>query len=451
MKRIAGLLTLMMMTAFTAVQAQDDSKYGETEEQQIRCKEALSVYKSFKKQKNYEDAYPAWQEACEVCPPKVSQNLYGHGSTFIKNELKNEKEDKERKKVLVDSLFANYDKWRELYPETKKKPLNGCEVLSRKAGDFYKLYKNKHQEAYAMFKEVLDCMGEQTPASAIDGYYRSLFEVSKMASEEQQDQYLSDILTDYLMLQDYIDASLKREENEKILEQYRKVKGNVDEIFVLVAQCDQMVPVLKAKIEAEPDNFELKKKVLRLMNKKDCTDNDIFLPIAKEVYAQEPSAPAAYAIGIGSVKGGDMREGLKYLEEAVEQCGDCSDKENYLLKAGQVASSLKQGSKARSYANKVLQINPNSGAAYLLHGDAIAGMASQCDDGAIGSRMVYSLAYDYYARAKSKDSSVADAANKKMAQMKKQFPSKEDIFTVGKKEGQSFTTCLGESTTIRIR
>jgi hypothetical protein len=39
-----------------------------------------------------------------------------------------------------------------------------------------------------------------------------------------------------------------------------------------------------------------------------------------------------------------------------------------------------------------------------------------------------------------------------MASAKGQFPSKEDIFNVAKKEGDSFTVpCVGESTTIRAR
>ena len=299
MNRIVGLLTFLFMMAQVGIAtAQEDrTKYGDTEEQQIRCMEALSVYKSFHKQKNYKDAYPAWQEACSVCPPKVSQNMYSHGALYIKSELKNS-DDKARQKVLVDSLWANYDKWRELYPQTSKDPLNGCEVLARKAGDYYKIYKNNHQEAYVMFNEVVDCMGEMTPAGSIDGYYRSLFEVFKAADEDQRDNYLSDILTDYLMLQDYVDASLKRETNERIVEQYTKVRTNLDEVFVLVAECDQMTPVLQKKIDENPEDLEMQKKVLRLMNKKDCTENDIYLPVAKKVFAAEPSAPAAYAIGM---------------------------------------------------------------------------------------------------------------------------------------------------------
>ena len=100
----------------------------------------------------------------------------------------------------------------------------------------------------------------------------------------------------------------------------------------------------------------------------------------------------------------------------------------------------------------MLAINPNNGQAYLLHGDAIAAMSGACDDGALGARSVYWLAVDYYNRAKNVDSSVDSVANKKIAQMKQQYPSKEDIFTFTKKEGESFTVpCIGETTTIRAR
>ena len=54
----------LMLLAPLASQAQNDSKYGETEEQQLLCKEALSVYKSYKKQKNYDEAYIQWRKAC---------------------------------------------------------------------------------------------------------------------------------------------------------------------------------------------------------------------------------------------------------------------------------------------------------------------------------------------------------------------------------------------------
>jgi tetratricopeptide (TPR) repeat protein len=188
------------------------------------------------------------------------------------------------------------------------------------------------------------------------------------------------------------------------------------------------------------------------MNAKDCTDNAIYLPTAEYVHSQEPSAPSAYAIGQGYAKKNELSKSLKYFEEAVELCPDCPERENYLLKAGQVASALKMTSKARSYANKVLDINPGSGDAYLLIGDVIAASSASCDDGKLGARSVYWLASDYYQKAKRVDPSVSDKADKKIASAASQYPSREDLFAFGKKEGESFNvSCFGEDTIIRER
>jgi hypothetical protein len=115
--------------------AQNDLKYGETENEQILCKEALSVYKSYKSQKNYSEAYDQWEKACAVCPKQVQESLYTNGSTFIKSELKEAKAagDMERQAALVDSLMWVYDTRMELFPSTKKKPNNRCHILGRKA------------------------------------------------------------------------------------------------------------------------------------------------------------------------------------------------------------------------------------------------------------------------------------------------------------------------------
>jgi tetratricopeptide (TPR) repeat protein len=452
MKKITAILTLLLMTGAFLASAQED-KYGDTEEQQIRCKEALSVYKSFKQQKNFHDAYLAWQGACKECPQDVSESLYVDGVRFIKEELKST-EDKARKQALVDSLWIMYDKRMEIYPATTREPNNRCAILGNKAADYYAIYKNsatRVPEAYEMFRESVDCLKENSAAAVLSGYYLTMFYMFKDGDPANRDQYLSLLLTEYLNLQDYMDASIARETDDKVKEGYDKARNNIDEIFVQIAACGDMVPVLEQKWKADPTNLELSKKIVRLLNKKECTENSLFLPVVEFVHQNEPSAESAYGLGIGYAKAGDYSKALKYFEEAAELCTDCPNKESYLLKAGQTASVIKNTSKARSYANKVLAINPKSGDAYILIGDAVAGSASQCDDGRIGMRAMYLLAADYYAKARNMDSSVADLAGRKIASMAAQFPAKEDIFTVGIKEGDSFTTCTGEQTTIRVR
>ena len=89
MKVLQHLLFLSLAAAFACVPgfAQDD-KYGATEEQRINCKEALSVYKSYKKQKNYDEAYIQWRKACAVCPEQASEGIYADGASFVGKELK---------------------------------------------------------------------------------------------------------------------------------------------------------------------------------------------------------------------------------------------------------------------------------------------------------------------------------------------------------------------------
>ena len=357
-----------------------------------------------------------------------------------------------------------YDKRMELFPSTKRSPNNRCEVLGRKAADFYDYNKDEHMKAYEMFKESIECLKEASSATTLYKYYTASFYTMKKAlkgDEAAQSAMRAKMLTDYLVLMDYVEAGIKSaqaEGKERDVKRYDKAKGNIETVFVAIADCADMVPVLEAAIAAEPENMDLKQKVLRLLNKKECSDNDLFLPVATAVYAVEPSAPAAYAIGIGFAKVSQLDSSFSYMEDAVNRCGDCSDQVTYLLKTGQIASALGRSGTAKSYARKVLDVDSDNADAYMLIGDAIAGSSASCNDGALGARSVYWVASDYYATAKRMNPELAELAGKKMSNMAKQFPTVDDIFTYGKQAGGSFTVpnkpgcpCSGETTTIRVR
>jgi tetratricopeptide (TPR) repeat protein len=462
-KNISLILAFLLPLSFVA---QNDSKYGETEDEQIRCKEALSVYKSYKKQKNYAEAYQQWEKACVVCPEKVQESLYSNGAIFIKSEIKGTiaSGDMERKAVLVDSLMWVYDKRMELFPTTTKKPNNRCHVLGRKASDYYRYFKDSPEIANDMFKETIDCLKANSSASTLSGYYVTSFYTMKAVNKEDKEAGTAlkvKMLTDYLMLIEYINeatANAKAAGNDKTLKGYERAKANIEKTFIAIAKCDEMVPVLQASIEANPEDFELKKKVLSLLTGRECTENDLFLPVATAVYEIEPSAEAAFAIGMGYAKQTKLSESFKYMEEAVSRCDSCSEQLYYLSKTGQIASALKKSTTAKRYARQILAIDPDNAEAYMLIGDAIAGSSGACNDGALGKRAVYWVAHDYYARAKRMDPELTEKAQTRMNKMSKQFPTIDEVFTLGLQAGQSFTVktvagcpCSGESTTIRVR
>lgn len=456
-------LSVMLMLPVLGL-AQNDSKYGDTPEQQTLCKEALSVYKSYKKQKNYGEAYQQWKKACDVCPESVQESLYADGATFLKAEIKVAKKagDDARQAVLIDSLMWAYDKRMELFPSTKKKPNNRCHTLGRKASDQYKFFKSEPEVAYAMFKESLDCIEAKSSASTLSGYYATSFYTMKAINKEDKvkgAEMKTKMLTDYLRLMEYANTAIAAANGkEKTINSYVSAKENIEKIFTTIAKCDEMVPVLQASVDASPEDLDLKRKVLSLLVNRECTENDLFLPVATAVYEVEPSAEAAYAIGMGYAKQSNFSESFKYIEEAVMNCDTCPEQVTYLLKAGQIASALKRPSTAKRYARQVLAIDNASAEAYMLIGDAIAGSSKACSGNKIGGRIVYLVAHDYYAKAKRMNPELAKTADTKMSNMQKQFPTVDDVFAVGVNAGDTYTVddsgscpCNGESTVVRVR
>jgi len=453
---INSLMAVFLMLNIPSAQAQDDSKYGDTPEQQAACKENLSLYETYYKQKNYDDAYPFWQKACSVCPPKVSQNMYIKGINLLKRQMKAaiKAKNNDRAIALRDSVFTFYDLRIEHFPTTSKKPNNGCEVLARKAMDWTSLNKRAAAEARPMFEEAILCLEDQADAAVLNGYYALLVEALNGAERaETKETAIGDLLNEYLRLSDYIEMGRQRElaaADSAAADKYATTQKNLDEIFVQVANCEDMVPVLTKKIEAAPDDIDIKKKTLRLLNEKGCTDNDIFLPVAEAVYAVDKNADAAYSIGIQLSKKGDYDAALPYFEESVALCEDCPKLGRNLMKAGQVAKNAGQVTKCLRYARRAAKADAGNGEPYLLIGDAIASMVGSCSDSPLQGREVYWLATDYYQRAKSVDANVASKANTKISQVKKSYPTIDDLFTYGINEGKEITVkCLGETTKAR--
>ena len=464
MNTIKNLFIILVVALPTSFLAQNGNKYGETENEQILCKEALSVYKSYNKQKNYSEAYQQWEKACDLCPDSVQESLYSHGALFLKNEIKDADKvgDETRKAVLIDSLMWVYDMRMELFPSTTKKPKNRCHVLGRAASDFYKFNKDSAEVAFEMFKESIECLEAESSATVLMKYYSTGLRTMVQVNKENKEEGLlmkSQLLTDYLMLIEYADIAINANiGNEKAIKNYESAKTNIQKNFNKIANCEEMVDVLQSRIDANPEDIDLKRKVLSLLVNRDCTENDLFLPVATAVYEFEPSHEAAFAIGMGYAKQSQLSESFKYMEEAVSRCDSCPNQMAYLLKTGQIASALKRSSTAKRYANQVIAIDPSNADAYMLIGDAIAGASSSCNDGALGKRAVYWVAHDYYSRAKRMNPELAEKANARMSKMSKQFPTIDEVFSLGLQAGGTFTVkdvagcpCSGESTIIRVR
>ena len=439
----AGLL-LALVSITTGASAQ--GKYGATPEDSVQCVQCLSLYQEFMKQKAYTDALPHLRCATTVCPTS-SKKMYLDLAKIRKYQLAKEK-DAAVQALLADSLYQAYDMRIANFGQRTY-------VLGRKGVDMLKYTPDRAQEIHATLKESIDGRQEKSEAGPLAAYYQVLYNLYQNgeATKEQ-------MLEEYLRIMGYVEANMANtgggedgEDGEDAgTNYYELARNNINELFFQVADCADIGNIVGKLMGEKPDDAELHGRLLKVMNTKECTEEPSYLPLAEKVHKASPSSESAYGLGLYLAKQRDLSGSLKYMKEAVDLCSDCTDRVKYLLKAGQVASAAGAHGQSRSFANQVLQVQPNNGEALMLIGNSIAASAGGCAEPEVWGPNW--LAYDYYQRAKSLDPGVADKASERMAACAARFPEQGKAFFHQLSEGQTVqVTCAGwnESTTVRVR
>ncbi len=447
--RSAALIALGILLTSGVFAQKKGADYGPDS---ASCVANLSVYYEFYKQKNYTDAYKPWQKALQLCPAS-KKSLYIYGAVIMEYRIKRET-DPALKEALEDSLFMLYDMRIEHFGQK-------CYVLGQKAAKMYKYDSEEPALAHALYGESMECMKEKSTASTLSGFYQSLYDMyQKDGSLKEQ------LVNDYVLVADHIDKNIKELQTAidagedtkgklaKELEGYMMAKSNVNEIFYKVADCEALNTVVSKVMEtADPDDLDIRKRLLNILNKKDCTDSDLYLEIAKSICEVEPNDGCMYSIAIQHLKKQEYSSAYQNFKGAVELCGDCEDLDKYLLRAGQAASLTGQHQTAYNYGQKLLARDPNNGEAYLLMGDALIGARNTCGDKDLDVWGIYWSATDKYERAKAVDSSVAGKAASKIANCKSHYPAKDKLFFYSMKEGDAYEVgCwLNHRTTARTQ
>lgn len=432
-KHLRGLGMVASIALVYTATAQ--GKYGAGEDS-VSCVQNLSMYQEFYNQKNYIDAYAPWAKAVGICPGS-SKKMYADGSMMLKAFIGTEA-DPARKTRMIDSLYMLHDMRMANFGEHPY-------VTGRKGQDMLVYSPDDCKAAYDVLKEAVELGGARSEDITLSAYYQALnclYNKGEATKEE--------MLAEYVVVMGHIETNLAKDLKESDRNYWITARDNVNTIFFKVADCGDIGRIAGDMMQAAPDDMEMKARLLRILSSKDCTDESVYLPLAKDVYQADPSSESAYSLAMFMVKRSDLAGASKMLKEAIDLCNGCPDKAKFLLKAGQVASALGSHGTARSYANQVLQIEPKNGEAMILIGDAISSQAGDCE---VPEKWgVYWLAYDYYQKAKSLDSSVSDKASDRMSRTAAHFPAQGDAFFHQLTDGQSYqVTCggLNESTTVR--
>lgn len=426
---------VMILAVGTAVHAQ---KYGATPEDSLTCLQNLSVYQEFYKQKNYYDAYDSWKKVLEVCPA-TSLNTYIRGSVILKTRIAKEK-DAAKRAQYIEELLGLWDLRMQYYGRP-----GYC--MGMKARDMRTYQPSKIKEAMELYTKAMEYAAEA-----------GFINIPYFYFEGARDAFKANVIDKIGLIMAYDKAitaldNMKKANPSDTLP--AAMEAAINSLFEPYAACEDLIPIYTEKFKTSAQDADFLRKATTMLNMRSCTDSEIFFQMTEALHKLEPSATSAYLMARMNYAREKYADAIGYLtDDVLGQLAE-SDRENAYLLIGDASMKLGRYSAARNACNKVIELNPNNGRAYILLGSVYAAGAEACtgDGSPIAKRAPYWAAVDMFAKAKAVDPSLAETVNKLIATYSAHFPSSDDLFTYGLKEGGSYTiSCwFTYTTTIRAR
>ncbi len=454
--RLKALIALFALTASVAMAqkgVEDGSRFGHGQDS-IDCLNNISLYSENLKTKNYTDAYTYWKKVFADAP--VSRHsLYTDGVTILKSLIAGTKVLNERK-GYADTLMLVYDQQLQYLDKLnllRKTPWTEYYVKGEKAHTYLTYYpRMDNNVAYDMLREVIETAGDKNQYYIIGDYMKvSLAKLKNDSTHREQ------FIQDYLVSAEHI-ASINDKvqkmstPNPKLIEAVAKIKDNVDGYFINsgAAECNQLEAIYAPKVEENKDNLEYLRKVVGVMAMLDCTESEVYYTASEYAHHIAPTAATAAGCAYSYLKRGDMAKSIEYFDQAIELDTVVESKAEYCYKAAVILNSDRQLSKAKSYVTKAINLNANKGSYYILLANIYAA-APQWNDEPLIDKCKYFVVLDRLYQAKRVDESVAEEANKMIAAYSTHTPGKEQLFMLGKKEGDKVHVggIINETTTIR--
>lgn len=442
--------TMGTLGAYAQKGVDNGTQFGSGEDS-VRCITNISLFVPYAKAGNFKDAYDFWKIVYDECPA-ATKDIYLYGVRIMGWKIAQEK-DAAKKKALIDDLMAVYDKRVKYFGNDRRYGKDW--IVARKVQDYFAQTGDNadYNLAYSWLKEIVDEKGENTEALGL-----SLFSFASMKKMVNDPNFKEQYIQDYLKASSGLDAQLKAAQaanNDKEVKAVSAYKSGVDNAFANsgAADCETLQNLYAAKIEENKDNLDYLKETVSLLRRMRCQEIDAFFAASGYAYKLEPSADAALGLGKQAVKAKDYDTAIKYFEEAAGLETDNTAKADDYYMIALLLFEQNSYSKARQYCQKAAEMNPSSGAPFLLIGKMYAATAKSVypNDGVL-ARAAYNAAIDKFEKARQVDSSVAEEAASLISSYRAHLPSTEEIFMHPDLEkGKPFTVggWIGERTTIR--
>ena len=430
MKKIVLLIFVAAAALIGSVKVSAQGKFGPDS---AECIKYLSYYTEYYKQKNYDAALPNWRQAYKYCPPTARYSMLSDGTTLVRNLIQKNQNNPVYKAQLVDSLMTLYNQRVQYWPKYAVSSLNNMAL------DMYNYMKDEPVKLLEGLNNVVAQTKEKTRPNIFLFQLNTAVDLYKLGTLDAES-----VIEIFEKGVEYLnEAPAKNDVEQRSIE---KTLTDFESIFITsqVASCDNLIALFTPRYEADNQNLDLAKNIVRMMSLTEgCMDNDLFLNAVQTVYTLEPSHTSAYYLYRLYSSRGDVDNAVKFIEEAIAaEESDAAADANYLFELA--AFSYKNGKNGKAFeaAQKVAELDPAmAGKAYMLIG-TIWG-STVCGGNEIERRAPYWVAVDYMTKAKNADPALADEANNYIRQYSSYYPQTAEAFMYDVTEGQSYTVSCG--------
>lgn len=444
------ILKLLMLVVVLGITTQGFAqKYGDTPQDSIDCIMNNSLYQEFYKQDNFKDAYGPWRNALKACPEN-HVNLYIRGSVLLKNLFVQAETTQDQDRYL-DELISLYDLRTQAFGEEANN-------IARKAKDLSTLRPNEKERVYRLYIEAVEKSGEN--GVELDDQYKPLYlkacldYLYSISADEEQMVALFDAY-------DFSSATLEYSKKQAVLAGDSRAEKRIisylavtEQIIEPFATCDKIIPIYQPKFEESPNDVEILRKITTNLERKGCTDSDLFFNTTNNLHKLEPTSRSAFMMGQMLASKGNTQEAAGFFKESLDKAEDNDARAKSCMLWAKMLMSSNQYSEARSAFYQVADYDKSMEGEGLFH---IASMylnsAVTCASHEGKIRGAAWAAYDKAAKAKSLDPSIADKCETLMRNAQGQWPTVDGAFFYEIANGQSYTVgCwIRETTTVRLR
>uniref|UniRef100_UPI00404AEE51 tetratricopeptide repeat protein n=1 Tax=Flavobacterium sp. TaxID=239 RepID=UPI00404AEE51 len=427
------------------------------------CTETLSLMASSVKAKD-PSAYDYLVTLRKDCP-NFHKGVYSYGVIAIKLKIDNTTDAVEKEKYVRD-LMKLYDEYALNFPQYGKgaKMEKGLALFNYQIGtkqEVFSLFDDAFTNdnanfdntiaLYAYFELFVNDYKAETKNITLQQVFDKYDDISeKLEILQKEDSNEKDALLAKEEAGETLDSKEERLKNkiDNNLENIGIVTSSMDAIIIELSTCEKLIPFYQKSFEENKTNEVWLKRAADRLEAKECDSDPLFSKISEALYKLNPSADAAYKLGVVEVQRGNTTKALGYFNQSASMFTDNSKKAFvYYRMATMYAKNNK--SQARIYARKALSLKASYGKAYLLIAQLYGSSINDCGTNPFEKRAIYWLAAQYADKAGAADPSLKSVASKTAASYRASAPTKTQIFESGKAGQRIVFNCwVGESITV---